>query len=281
MSDDPFSINPLYNAWLKAQGQMLEAQAPFWEQMSGAMSSSGTGDMNAVTEQLWSEARKQGQDWVNRIGARVGFSSAEGGIAQETLQRMMDPGQFLFAGSDEINQTIQKLVEGPEFADIGTLERQGLKTTREWLALREASTEYRMVTAKAWGRAFERFSKEAATDLEAQKSGPRALMNRWLDIANDELIASQRTGEFLAAQRKMLRAGIDYRLREREMVEAWCETHSIPTRTEVDDLHEMVHRLRRELRNLKKTVAAQQTPSARKAPRKKPAAKPATGGSND
>lgn len=263
MSDDPFSINPLYNAWLKAQGQMLEAQAPFWKQMSDAMSSSGTKDMNAAAEQLWSQASQQGQDWVNRFGARAGFASGEGGIAQETLQRMMDPGQFLFAGSDEINQTIQKLVEGPEFNDLATLENQGLKASREWIALREASAEYRMVAAKSWARAFERFSRESAGDQEFWSSGPRNFINRWLEIANDELIASQRTDEFLTAQRKLLRAGVDYRLRERDMVEQWCETHSIPTRSEVDDLHEIVYRLRREVRDLKKQAAAAK-PSRRK-----------------
>lgn len=263
MSDDPFSIHPLYNAWVKAQGQMIEAQAPFWKQISETRSSSGSRDLQAATEQFWSEARKQGQDWISRFGSRMGFASDDKGIAQETLQRMMDPGQFLLAGSDEINQTIQKLVEGPEFNDLATLENQGLKATREWIALREASAEYRMVAARAWTRAFERFNRETSGDNEIWRSGPRNLIDKWLEIANDELIASQRTDAFLQAQRKLLRAGVDYRLREREMIETWCETHSIPTRSEVDDLHEMVYRLRRELRDLKKQAAARKT-SARK-----------------
>lgn len=269
MSNDPFSVHPLYNAWIKAQSQMFEAQAPLWKHMAETMSGTRTSELSALPEQLWSDAQRQGQEWVAHFAERVGFPSDDEGIAQETLKRMMDPGQFLFAGSDEINQTIQKLVEGPEFTDLATLENQRLKATREWIALREASTEYRAVTAKAWGRAFEQFSKDMADDPEIWTSGMRPIINRWLDIANKELISTQRTDAFLEAQRKLLRAGVDYRLREREMVEVWCETHSMPTRTEIDDLHSMVHQLRRDVRTLKKQLQAQQAAAPKKRPVKR------------
>lgn len=263
MTEDPFKAHPLYNAWLKAQTKMLEAQAPFWKQMADSFgSAAGGGDLAAASEKLWQDSRKQVQDWFASLQKQSVFTASEDGeIAQKTLQRMMDPGQFLYAGSDEINQTIQKLVEGPEFSDIGALERHGLKATQEWLALREASAEYRTITAKAWSRAFERFTCDAIADTEIWKSSPKDVIGRWLEIANDELVATQRTDAFLKAQRKLLRAGVDYRLKERELVELWCETHSIPTRTEVDDLHEMVYRLRRDLRDLKKEVAASKSPS--------------------
>ncbi len=261
---------PLYDAWLKAQSELIEAQRPFWDQMAGAMTA-GAGDAGAATAaDIWENAGGQAREWASRFFKDGRFELKGEGIAQETLQKMLDPSQFLYAGSDEINRTIQKLVEGPEFADIGILERQALKATQEWLALREASAAYRIVVANAWTRAFQLFSKEMADNPALWKEGLRAVTNRWLEIANDELIATQRTDDFLEAQRKLLRAGVDYRIREREMVEVWCETHSIPTRTEVDDLHETVYRLRREMRDLKKQVDALKTP-ARKPARKKAA----------
>lgn len=256
MSDDPFSIHPLYNSWLRAQSQLMEAQAPFWQQIARNLSPTTEAELSAGSEKIWEDARKQGKDWIKLFGTRTGDLSGAEGIALETLERMMDPGQFMFAGSDEINQTIQKLVEGPEFSDMATLENQGLKASQEWVALREASAAYQMVTAKAWTRAFQTFSKDMAEDTEGWKAGPTAITRRWLDVANEELIKTQRTKEFLSAQRNLLRAGVDYRLREREMVERWCETHSIPTRSEIDDLHKMVHTLRREVRDLKKVAQA-------------------------
>jgi hypothetical protein len=238
---------------------------------------------------------KQAADWLKASGRWMTLekgAAAEGeGIAGETLRRMLDPTQFLYAGMDEINHAIQRLVEGPEFADIGTLERQMLKATGEWLALREASAAYRAVIGSAWSRAFETFSKEAAGDPKAFAGGAKAMLDRWLAVANDELTRTQRTDEFLGAQRKLLRAGVDYRLKERELVEIWCETHSIPTRTEVDDLHRTVHELRRQVRAVtkgrgregaaaraKKAVEPEATPKAASKPartRGKPAAKAA------
>ena len=176
---------------------------------------------------------------------------------------MMDPTRFLFAGTDEINQAIQRLVEGPEFADIGTIERQVLKATREWMALREASAAYRGVTSAAWSRAFQTFSAETAKNPGLLQQGFRAVLDRWLVIANDELIRTQRTDGFLKAQRELLSAGVTYRLKERELVEVWCETHSIPTRTEVDDLHRTVHDLRRQVRDLSARLARPSAQPAR------------------
>ena len=267
MSDDLRSANPFFAAWLDTQSKMLEAQAPFWQQMSETVSSTPAGEALVTSaEKLWSKARAQSEEWTNQLMSKFNVpAGGDEGIARDTLQRMFDPNQFLYAGSDEINQTIQKLVEGPEFADIGMLERRTLKITQEWLALREASAEYRMVTAKAWGKAYERFSKIAMSDPDLWKDGARAATDRWLEIANEELIASQRTEAFLTAQRKLLRAGVDYRMRSREMMELWCETHSIPTRSEIDDLHAMVYRLRRDVRDLKKALSAR----AKRAPKKR------------
>jgi hypothetical protein len=221
-------------------------------------------------QETWELCQRQTADWVkasSRFLASGSPSDGGEGIAEETLRKMMDPTRFLYAGTDEINHAIQRLVEGPEFADIGTIERQVLKATREWMALREASAAYRGVTSAAWSRAFQTFSTECAKDPGLLRKGFRAVLDRWLGIANDELIRTQRTDEFLKAQRELLAAGVAYRLKERELVEVWCETHSIPTRTEVDDLHRTVHELRRQVRALNARLAATDSkPDATAAP---------------
>lgn len=254
MADKPKTGNPFVDAWIASQQHFLEAQQPMLESVSGMM---GGGDLSETMRRAqgdWELCRKQATDWMeaSRRWRTPGKSAGDepDGIAEETLRRMLDPTRFLYAGTDEVNQAIQRLVEGPELADIGTLERQVLKATTEWLALREAGAEYRVVTAAAWSRAFETFSKEMMSKPSLMRSGARAVLDRWLELANDELIRTQRTEKFLKAQRKLLAAGVNYRLKERQLVEVWCETHSIPTRTEVDDLHRTVHELRGQVRNL-------------------------------
>ena len=255
MSDSTSNVDTIYTAWLKAQAQFLEAQAPMWNMITGRADMGKT--LVTASEELWSEAQRQARDWVNVYGASMGLAGGADGIVQETLQRMLDPGQLMFVGSDEVTQAIQKLVEGPEFADLGAIKQQGLKTTQEWMALRDAKAAYRLVTAKAWGRAFQKFTEQMTENPSLWKAEMRQTLDRWLAVVNDELIKTQRTKEFLDAQSALLNAGVAYRLHERKTVEQWCEALSIPTRSELDELHQKVHELRREMRALKKATAPQ------------------------
>lgn len=267
MADVTRTGNPFFDAWMNAGRLFLEpdGQANSMTTMTGGVEMS---DAVARAQETWELCQRQASDWVkasSRLLAPGGGDDA--GVAGETLQKMMDPTRFLFAGGDEVNQAIQRLVEGPEFADIGTIERHVLKATREWIGLREASAAYRSVTAAAWSRAFQTFSGETAKDPGLLQKGWRAVLDRWLVIANEELIRTQRTDAFLKAQRELLSAGVEYRFKERELVEVWCETHSMPTRTEVDDLHRTVHDLRGQVRELSARLARTSAPPATDAER--------------
>lgn len=262
--------NPFLDAWSSAFVQGSEALA----------SRTGGGrdwtDAMRDAEANWTLYQRQAEDWMKAFGRSMapgGEPDTLDGIARDTLRRMLDPTQFLAAGTDEVNQAIQRLVEGPEFTDMGTLERQVLKATREWIALRQASAVFKGVTAAAWARAFATFSQMTMADGSLMTEGPRVVLDRWLAVANEELIRTQRTEPFLKAQRDLLTAGVDYRLKERALVEVWCETHSIPTRTEVDDVHRSLHALRAQVRGLTSRLASAEARPARPAPRRKTATK--------
>ena len=118
---------------------------------------------------------------------------------------------------------------------------------------------------KAWGLAFERFSKAVASKPRAADQLTwRRFTDEWLAIANETLVEVFRSEEFLEAQRRMLRSSSDQRLQERKISEAWCEAAQLPTRGEVDELQRLVIELRREVRTLRRGATA---PEAEKAPR--------------
>ena len=89
---------------------------------------------------------------------------------------------------------------------------------------------------------------------EPIKSG-RQLLDGWLATANVALVEMHRSKEFLDVQRRMTRSSAEYRLAEREIAEAFCEMHHIPTRTEMDEMQKLVTELRRELRAMKRAMA--------------------------
>lgn len=263
MSEGIKTGNPFVDAWSSAFFQGSEAMA------------SGTGAVDWTeaiheAEANWTLCHRQAEDWMKTVGRQMtpgGESGSAEGIAGETLRRMLDPTQFLAAGTDDANRAIQRLVEGPEFTDIATLERHVLKATGEWIALRQASAAFKAITAGAWTRAFATFSQETVAGRSPMSDGPRAVLDRWLKVANAELIRTQRTDAFLKAQRDLLTAGVDYRLKERALVELWCEKHSIPTRTEIDDVHRTLHDMRAQIRQLKSQVAVADARAPSKAPR--------------
>ncbi|HEY5598704.1 MAG TPA: poly(R)-hydroxyalkanoic acid synthase subunit PhaE [Kiloniellales bacterium] len=156
----------------------------------------------------------------------------------------------------------------PEGADLWREERDALTATRQWIAYAAALERYRAVMSAAWLRAFKRFTEELAQDSGPRDSGPRAaikdgqpgddghpdwklIQTRWQQAAEAEMSAALRSEEFLAAQRDLIRARLDCSALLRERIERFAAVLGLPTRAEIDSLHETVHGLERELRTLR------------------------------
>jgi polyhydroxyalkanoate synthase subunit PhaE len=81
-------------------------------------------------------------------------------------------------------------------------------------------------------------------------------LRTWLSIADEVLTRTHRSPGYLEAQRRLLRAGMDFLLAERELVEALVEPAGLPTRSEIDELHKTVQSLKRQVRALEKVRSA-------------------------
>jgi len=172
------------------------------------------------------------------------------GMDPEQMKKLFDPAEWKRAGS-HFDLGMEKLTEGPTYATLWDLDRKTLGLQKLWVERAKAVESYWEVMQGAWTKALERFMKTASDPKgEPIKSG-RQLLDLWLATANKALLEMHRSEEFLEVQRKMTRASTEYRLAEREIAEAFCEIHHIPTRTEVDELQRTVTELRREIRALK------------------------------
>ena len=131
-------------------------------------------------------------------------------------------------------------------------EREAMLGSREWGAYALALGRYQAVMAEAWLRAFRRFSEALAGEEHAD--GPphwETIRARWQEAADIELAEAMRSDAFLAAQRDLIRARLDCAALIRGRLEHLAELLGMPTRTEMDELGERLHRLERELRALK------------------------------
>ena len=165
------------------------------------------------------------------------------------MQKLFDPAEWKRAGS-HFDLGLEKLTEGPTYATLWDLDRKLLLAQKLWLEHARDTEEYWRVMQGAWAKAVERFMKTVNDPKGEPLTSGRAVLDLWLATANACLVDMHRSKEFLEAQRKMTRSSTEYRLAEREIAEAFCEMHHIPTRTEVDELQKAVVELKREIRRM-------------------------------
>lgn len=255
--------NTFFDAWLSNSEQMLRAQVNWFASVANTAEPADVSEVVDLAKQNWDQCEAQFNTWVTASDQwlpesmkpsqhQATDSADESAQAFEKLKLMLNPATFLSSGIDELNQVFQRLADGPDFADIGVLEKKFMRSGQDWSNLCNANAEYQTVIATAWGHAFDRFLNEQTDASQAESIDFDGMMQRWLKVANESLIKAQRSDEFLAAQRKLFKTNTQYKLKQREIIEAWCEAYTMPTRSEVDDLHRMVYELRRELRQLKK-----------------------------
>jgi len=216
-----------FKAWSEGQKNMMEA----WAQGKASE------PMRQSMEQ-WAEQMKTAWTQGN-------------GMDAEVMQKLFDPAEWKRAGS-HFDMGLEKLTEGPTYATLWDLDRKLLALQKLWSEQAADTERYWEVVQRAWADALGRFTKSLSDSRGEPITSGRALLDLWLATANKALVEMHRSKEFLEAQRKVTRSSAEYRLAEREIAEAWCEAHHIPTRTEVDELQRTVAELRRELRARKR-----------------------------
>jgi hypothetical protein len=206
------------------------------------------------------------EDWASY--AKDAWPQAGGGFDAEAMKKLFDPAEWKRAGS-QFDLGLEKLTEGPTYATLWDLDRKMLNAQKLWMERARDVEHYWEVVQDAWSRALERFMK-ALNDPKGEpiRSG-REMLDLWLATANTSLVEMHRSDKFLEAQRRMTRSSTEYRLAEREIAEAFCEMHHIPTRTEMDEMQRVVTELRRELRAVRRSAQTVETPAS--APVPKPA----------
>jgi poly[(R)-3-hydroxyalkanoate] polymerase subunit PhaE len=279
-----------------AQGKaMLEAQEKAARTMTEGMQAMLSGhlpsvpgtaatDLGAATAelgqasdammQLWSAATAMSGELSRELGKYVG-GDREAAAARAVFERIADPRQWM-AGSGELDEVLGRMAEGPRLADLWDLERRYARVMRAWTQLRRRALEHNKLTLDAWMRAGRRFMEELAgrTSADGGPLEPKQAFALWTETANRELLATQRSEQFLQSQRELIRASTELRIAQGELVEHFGKQYGFPTRTELDDVHRTLTEMRRELRRMRRSVQA--APASAPEPPPLPAEAPAT-----
>jgi hypothetical protein len=176
---------------------------------------------------------------------------------------MFDP-QAWSAFSPDLEGSFARLQEGPQLADSGQTERKFAAVYTAMVAVRQRNLEHQMVMTNAWARAANAFTRRLGASSEAEQGRQAswsALTAIWIEVANDELLATQRSETYLTSQRNLLKASTDLRLAQQQVAAFYGEMFGLPTRAEIEDVHKTVTELRREVRALKRSQKTAQEPN--------------------
>lgn len=267
---NPFdAMQNLADLWNKGGQAYLTAQQGLFTGMADTMAkAAGRGDKASFQAfapdtqgfeaarqdfaKLWSSASELSSALTRNLKA----DQANPQVAA-MLAKIFDPRGWLGA-TNEVDQTLQRMAEGPQLADLWNTERKFIAVFNAWTAMRRHSLEHNKVVLEAWMKAAGAFAKllnERADKGEALESW-RAVLALWVETANEVLLETQRSEAFLSTQRDLVKASSELRLAQQDLAEFYSEMFGYPTRTELDDVHRTVTELRRELRAFKRESRA-------------------------
>ena len=259
MSDSDKAFQNMFDMWQQGQEAYFKAQKEAFDEFNRTYSN----PTMPAGFQMGPDAAKNWEGFVNswapawNPSAMMANNSMSNLFSQgkDALHGVLDPANWLNHAPEQLRNILNSIAQGPQFADLATPHIDAAEAWRESLDYQKAAMDFSKVMQDAWGRAFKRYSAEYT--LEDLQSGEvNEALDAWLKAANAELLETQRTPEFMDAQRRLMRAGVEIKARQRETAEAWCDNWQMPTRTEVDDMAKIVHELRREVRKLKREVSA-------------------------
>jgi class III poly(R)-hydroxyalkanoic acid synthase PhaE subunit len=228
--------------WLERQKAIFEALSPKFEHM----------DAGAKGDEIW-------RSYMNFWTTLARTMPAQAGSVESALQSLVEPGTGMRAARSGPQDIIGRLAQGPSFATLWDWDQKSIKAYSAWLELQQAIMAHQAVVDRAWAEASQRFIDDISRPPDESRppiASWRAGLDLWLATANRVLLETQRGEEFLATQRRVLRAAMDYRLRLGEIAEELCELFQVPGRSEIDELSRLVHDLRREVRALKREQRA-------------------------
>jgi class III poly(R)-hydroxyalkanoic acid synthase PhaE subunit len=214
----------------------------------------GMGKATQDSGELWrlyvEEWQKLVQPWaesLQRAPWRVGQASTGDGSALVELMNLY---------GDAYERTFGRLIESPSLGHTRELNEDLFKGFAAWMDYRRASFEYQVELGGTWTRALEEFTRKLISQAEKGETvqSLRQLLFQWIDVIDQVFAKVFRSEEYIRLQAHLVNTAMAYRLREREIVEAFLKTSHVPYRSEMDEAHRRIYHLRKEVKELKKAL---------------------------
>lgn len=161
----------------------------------------------------------------------------------------------------DLFETLSRRVsEAPALATLWDSDRKLLASTLAWGRWQAAQAEVARVMEAATRSAQTAFAARLKERTDSADAAPSASiddgLDLWLAVLNEEMLGVMRDAPYLAAQRRAVEAGLEFRESLALLADEASEWFALPSRKDFDDLARSVTELKRELRALKRATAS-------------------------
>ncbi|AFY79159.1 poly(R)-hydroxyalkanoic acid synthase, class III, PhaE subunit [Pleurocapsa sp. PCC 7327] len=216
----------------------------------------GTLRVSQDTAQLWQLYLKETQKF-NQLWASALLSSS--GLISKTVTGTSTPWIELnnLYWNLLYEETFGSLMQSPILGPTREFNGKLVRAFDAWTDLYQATINYQIVLANVQIRSFEQLMRELVSLAEKGKTVKnwREFQDIWSQVADDVFAQAFCDEENLKIRGKFLNSLNTYRLQQQELLELWMKLAGMPVRSEVDEMHKNIYELRKEVKNLKKTLA--------------------------
>lgn len=132
-----------------------------------------------------------------------------------------------------------------------------LQTFDVWINFSKASFDYLLLLLDIWVRAFEELMRELVSSQNKRETleNWRQFLQVWSSIFDRVFAQRFQSEDALEIQGKFLNAAITWQRQQQQLMEVFLKMNDLPTRSELDEVYRSLYELRKEVKNLKKTLA--------------------------
>ena len=254
--------------------QLLEMTSKAWGDLAPQMAS---GNWSNALAQYTQEVQSQ---WLD--AASTGFQESQSVMelwqvyleeSQNVMQLWMEPFKEMPSMSlenvmsgnmmglsnvfwDAFEKTVGRYASSPTLGYTRETNQKLLQSFDAWVDVQRSGADYSVRIATISGKAFSAIMDDMLSMSQEGESvsSYQALIQKWITVADKVFVEEFRSPEYIRAQGKLLSATMLYRKREEALQEAFLESRGLPTRTEVDEAHQNIYELRKELRAVKRQL---------------------------
>jgi class III poly(R)-hydroxyalkanoic acid synthase PhaE subunit len=237
---------------VEERGKFLDEWGGFPLGFSSEEFSGAVGDINQLWQLYLEQWQKFGDPWT---GAFQG--------APEYLLRATSGDSGALKGLSDLyrnayQDTLGRIVTSPNLGPTRELNEKLLYSFDAWFDWQMATLEYQSILSETWQQAMEHFMGQLVALAEKGESitSIRDLTTLWTRGAEEVFTNAFRTEKYVLAQGRMLNAAMQYRIQQRAILEVWLKAYDLPTRAELDEAHRRIYELRKEVKGLKRELAA-------------------------